>query len=95
MSIKTSNQPRELLYFSDFSEKDQARIRQDYDWMDTQDIEFNHGFFRYRGNIYHLQDFVRYSGDYWDGRLGLNYFAAVLIKLTSDCDHVIVGFQSI
>jgi hypothetical protein len=24
----------------------------------------------------------------------LNYFAAVLIKLTSDCDHVVVGFQS-
>jgi len=81
MSIKTNNQPRELLYLSDFSEKDQA-------------IEFNYGFFRYRGNIYHLQDFVRYSGDYWDGCLGLNYFAAVLIKLTSDCDHVVVGFQS-
>jgi len=93
MSIKTNNQPRELLYLSDFSEKDQAKIRQDYDWMDN--IECDYGFFRYRGNIYNLQNFVRYSDEYWDGCHGLNYFAAVLVKLTSDCDHVIVGFQSI
>ena len=95
MSIKTNNQPRELLYLSDFSEKDQTKIRQDYDWMDKEDIECNYGFFRHPDNIYHLQDFVRYPDNFWDGCHGLNCFAAVLIKLTSDCEHVIVGFQSI
>ena len=95
MSIKTNSQARELLYLSDFSEKDQTKIRQDYNWMDREDIEVNYGFFRYRGNIYHLQDFARYSDDYWDGCYGLNYFAAVLIKLTNDCDRVVVGFRSI
>lgn len=95
MSIKTNNQPRELLYLSDFTEKEQIKIRHDYDWMDKEDIDCNYGFFRYRGNIYHLQDFERHSGPFWDGCHGLNYFAAVLIKLTGDCDHVIVGFQVI
>ena len=94
MSIKTNNQPRELLYLSDFSNKDQTKIRSDYDWMEEDDLEFNYGFFRYRGIIYHLQDFSRHTGDFWDGCHGLNYFAAVLIKLTDDCDHVIVGFES-
>lgn len=95
MSIKTNNQPRQLLYLSDFSERDQAKIRQDYDWMDKDDIEFNYGFFKYRGTIFHLQDFQRYSDNSWDGCYGLNYFASILIKLTDDYDHIIVGFQSI
>lgn len=94
MSIKTNNHARELLYLSDFNEKDQAKIRADYDWMDKDDLELDYGFFRYRGMIFHLQDFARYSGDFWDGCYGLNYFAAVLIKLSNDCDHIIVGFES-
>ncbi len=94
MPIKTNNQPRDLLYLLDFSEKEQSKIRRDYDWMDKEDLEFNHGFFRYRGTVYHLQDFARYSDNYWDGCHGVNYFAAILIKLTSDCEQVIVGFYS-
>jgi hypothetical protein len=94
MSIKTNNQPRELLYLSDFSDKDQAKIRRDYDWMEEYDLEFNYGFFKYRGMIFHLQDFSIYNGDFWDGCHGLNYFAAVLIKLTDDCDHIVLGFES-
>ena len=95
MSIKTNNQARELLYLSDFNDRDQAKIRRNYDWMEKDDIEFNYGFFKYRGMIFHLQDFARYTDDFWDGYYGLNYFAAVLIKLKEDCDHVVVGFQSI
>lgn len=94
MSIKTNNQPRKLLYLSDFNDKDQAKIRRDYDWMEIDDLEFPYGFFKYRGMIFHLQDFSRYNGDFWDGCHGLNYFAAVLIKLTDDCDHIILGFES-
>ena len=96
MSIKTNNHARKLLYLSDFNEKDQAKIRADYDWMDKNDLEFDYGFFRYRGVVYHLQDFSRYSDDFWDGCHGVNCFAAVLIKLLDerDCNHVIVGFES-
>ena len=95
MSIKTNNQARNLLYLSDFSEREQTKIRENYDWMDKEDIEYNYGFFRYRGIVYHLQDFQHYSGESWDGCYGLNYFASILIKLTSDCNHVIVGFHSV
>jgi hypothetical protein len=94
MSIKTNNHPRELLYLSDFNDKDQAKIRRDYDWMEIDDLEFPYGFFKYRGMTFHLQDFSRYNGDFWDGYHGLNYFAAVLIKLTDDCDHIVLGFES-
>lgn len=98
MTIKTNNCPRPLLYLWDFSESDQAKIRSQYDWMDTEDLECNYGFFKYQGYFYHLQDFLRVScestGDLvgWDGYTNDSYFSGVLIKLVdNNCDNVIVG----
>ena len=94
-TITTNNQPRELMYLSDFSEAEQQQIRSDYDWMEPEDLECNYGFFRYRSSVYHLQDFVRVTGadelQDWDGYHSDSYFSGVLIRLTEDCDHVVVG----
>ena len=46
MKITTNNQPRDLLTLWEFSEKEQAQIRSDYDWLD--DIESDCCFFRYK-----------------------------------------------
>lgn len=98
MNITTNNQPRELKYLHDFSASDQDKIRKQYDWMDPSDLESNYGFFKYRGCIYHLQDFLRVAnestGDLagWDGYSSDSYFSGTVIKLADDdCDYVIVG----
>lgn len=99
MNITTNNQPRELKYLSDFSLSDQDKIRKQYDWMDSDDLECNYGFFKYCGHIYHLQDFLRVAdeatGDLagWDGYTSDSYFSGTLIKLVDDdCDRVVVGY---
>jgi hypothetical protein len=94
-TITTNNQPRELLYLCDFSEVEQQQIRSDYDWMEPDDIDCNFGFFKYRSNVYHLQDFMRAEGNNafqgWDGYHSDSYFSGVLIRLTEDCESVVVG----
>jgi hypothetical protein len=97
MTIKTNNVPRPLMHLGDFSEPIQLEIRKDYDWMDSQDIESNFGFFVYRGQVYHLQDFMRvtdvsdpsFSG--WDGYTSDTVWSGTLVKLTEDCGFVVVG----
>lgn len=98
MNITTNNVPRDLLYLSDFSSSDQTKIRNQYDWMDAEDLECKFGFFKYRGCFYHLQDFMRVAneatGDLvgWDGYAGDSFFSGTLIKLVdNNCEQVIVG----
>lgn len=98
MNITTNNVPRELKYLSDFSAFEQDKIRSQYDWMDSDDLEYNYGFFKYRNCYYHLQDFIRASnestGDLveWDGYSSDSFFSGTLIKFVdNDCDRVIVG----
>ena len=95
MTIKTNNQPRALKCLFEFSAKQQARIRSDFDWLD--EIESDCSFFEYRGLVYHLEEFLRVptgSDDAtqgWDGFAADSYFSGTLVKLCSDCDFVIVG----
>lgn len=98
MNITTNNVPRELKYLSDFNASDQDKIRSQYDWMDSNDLECNYGFFKYRNCFYHLQDFIRVAnestGDLigWDGYSSDSFFSGTLIQFVeNDCDHVIVG----
>ena len=93
-TITTNNQPRELMYLSDFSEAEQQQIRSDYDWMEPEELETGCGFFRYRSSVYHLQNFMRVSEanelQGWHGYVGETWFSGVLIKLV-DSDSIIVG----
>ena len=98
MNIKTNNQPHELKFLGDFNSTDQAKIRAQYDWMEPDDLEFNYGFFKYRGCFYHLSDFMRTSSeatgglDDWEGYAGDSYFSGTVMKFAeNDCDNVIVG----
>ena len=98
MNITTNNVPRDLLYLCDFSAADQDKIRKQYDWMKPNDLECNHGFFKYRGCIYHLQEFLTTDNvasgalTEWDGFAGDSAYSGTLIRLAdNDCDRVIVG----
>ena len=95
--IKTNNQPRDLLSFWDFTKAEQQQIRQDFDWL--EDLEFNWGYFKYRGQIEHISSFssthncpTAFEG--WDGYMSNSYFSGLLIKLTPDCDQVICARYS-
>ena len=85
------------MHLGDFSEPIQLEIRKDYDWMDPQDIECNFGFFVYRGQVYHLQDFMRVTDvsdpdlNGWDGYVSDSVWSGTLVKLTEDCGFVVVG----
>tara|TARA_B100000459_G_C8579513_1_gene202588 strand:+ start:414 stop:719 length:306 start_codon:yes stop_codon:yes gene_type:complete len=97
LTIKTNNVPRPLMHFGDFNETIQLKIRKEYDWMESQDIESNFGFFVYCGQVYHLQDFMRVTDvsdpdlNGWDGYASDSVWSGTLVKLTEDCDFVIVG----
>ena len=94
LRVVSNNQPRDLLSFWDFSEKDQRTIRKEFDWM--EDLEDDSMFFKYRGHIYNAGEFLRDgTPDGWDGNAPDSYFSGVLVKLTDDCEAVICGRWSV
>jgi len=94
-TIKTNNQPRELMYLADFPLARQQQIRSDFDWM--EDIDSTQGFFEYRSTVHHLENFLRVNAGTddvtqgWDGYKAESYFTGTLVRLCSDPDFVIVG----
>ena len=90
-TIKTNNQPRDLLSVWDFDIHDQFQIRKDFDWL--EDLENDSCFFKYRGTIHHLRDFLRCNADAFDDWHGVSadtYFSGTLIKVLDD-GQIIVG----
>jgi hypothetical protein len=62
--------------------------KKDYNWMDQEELETSN-FFRYRGSVYSIQDFMRIENgpdefNGWDGYLSDTFFSGVLIKLSED-----------
>ena len=90
MKITTNNQPRELLSFFEFSRREQTQIRREFDWL--TDIEESTDFFKYKGEIYHLSDFMKSESiDGWAGCKADSYFSGLVVKISEDCESVIVG----
>jgi hypothetical protein len=54
MKIKTNNKPRPVIYGYELS----AKEAKDFDYIDPEEMS-GHAFFRYRGQIYDLGEFVR------------------------------------
>jgi hypothetical protein len=93
MTIKTNNQPRDLLTVWDFSRKDQAKIREKFDWL--EDIESDSTFFKYKGWIYNLSEFMAGGAKGWDGSKAESWSCGVLVKVSSDSEQVTCGWWSI
>ena len=60
--------------------------------------EFDNGagsqFFRYRGNVYSLGDFMRFdSPNEWDGYLSTSVFSAILVKISKNGESVLVASE--
>lgn len=72
--------------------------RQNFDYYDDEEIMCQN-FFRYKGELYDLGDFMRVpSGSYlayygWQGSSATSAFSAMLIKLSNDGERVMVALQ--
>ena len=86
MTIKTNNQYRNLMSAHELSP---AELKA-FDYLGEDEGTF----FRYRGNVYDLGEFMRTdSKDLkgWDGFSADTYFSGVAVKLSEDGDQVKVA----
>lgn len=92
MKIITNNQPRQLIYGYELTEKQ----KQDFDYLDDID---NQDFVRYKGNLYDVSEFIStfYQCDSlkdWDGYSSDSYFSGVLIKMIDSDTAIMASYYS-
>lgn len=91
IKITTNNHPRPIIEGYELSDSE----RKEFDYYDWDNIMPE--FFRYKGELYDLDEFMATSGNYpdsikkWDGIQSDTYFSGLVIKYTPDHEHVIVG----
>lgn len=94
LTIRTNNKPRPIIDAYELTEKE----RQEFDYLDWQAIDRgvdSASFFRYKGRIYDLGEFMRVEvgsplSD-WVGVSPNSYFSGLVAKYTEDREHIIVG----
>lgn len=88
LEIITNNQPRNLLYGSELTDKQ----KEDFDYIDDID---SHDFISYKGHIYDPSEFMRTEekGDFaaWQGYSSDSAFSGVLLRYTEDQEQVIMA----
>ena len=90
VTINTNHQWRDLTYRSDVPAK---VLADQFDYQNPDDVV--DGFFCYRGHWYHLDEFMKVSGNAdlkdWDGYSSDSYFSGVVIKLSNDGEQIKIG----
>ena len=91
MKVKTDHKWRNMLYGYELTEKEKG----EFDYISPEDIDAS-SFFRYKGRVYYVGDFMVISGDDtalqgWDGYAPDSYFSGVVVKLSRDCEQYRVG----
>lgn len=94
LTIRTNNQPRPIIDAYELTEKE----RQEFDYLDWQAIdrgEDGASFFRYKGQIYDLGEFMRVEAGSplsdWGGYSADYFSSGLVVKYTEDGEHAIVG----
>ena len=84
ITIKTNNLPRDTFYIWQLNNKEQNKIRKQFDYYTEEELE-EQTFFKYQGYWYCLSDFLRVENNEtfkdWDGYSSDSYFSGTLIKL--------------
>lgn len=81
MLVRTNKKPREFLEAPTASDKGK------FDYLPKDEDQ---GFFRFKGSVYHLSQFMRYPDPYWTGVYNSSMTTGVLVKLLDD-GRLIVG----
>ncbi len=89
MKIITNNHYRQIVYFHELETHEQDELKDSYDTVEES------SFFRYRGHVYDLNDFLRINEQWgkgtlrdWDGCCNETIFSSVLVKY-SECGEAI------
>lgn len=97
MKITTNNVPRAFIDACELTTKEREQF--DYlDWPKIDQGEDSATFFRYKGQLYSLDQFMgtEIGGDLakagWQGYYADSFFSGVLVKYADDTDYVIVGW---
>lgn len=86
--IVTNNNWRPVLHWHDLTEKEQDEVKDNYETVKDST------FFRYKKQIYDLNDFLRVGEDLchnWDGYMSETAFSAILVKYSKSNDSLRVG----
>lgn len=100
LTIRTNNAPRDVLNWFALAPHEQA----EFDYLETEDAQCGASFFRYKGNVYDLGEFMRCPTSHasnpqmrdagfhlWDGYSNDSYFSGIVVRYVQDCERVIVG----
>jgi len=91
VTIKTNNHWRQFVYRYDVPSK---VLADQFDYLSDDVID---GFFKYRGNWYHLDEFMRIENNpdsefsQWHGYSGDSYFSGIVIRISKDADTYQIG----
>lgn len=88
LTIRTNNVPRQLIYGYQLTEAE----REEFDYLDDDALD-SQDFFRFKGKVYDLSQFLRCEGSElteWEGYSPDSYFSGLVVKYAED-DSVIVG----
>lgn len=87
-TIKTNNIPRDVVTGAQLNDREKA----EFDYYTNDELD-NASFFRYKGNVYDVGEFL-YAPEPlepWQGHSPTSYFSGVVIRYTDDMESVIVG----
>lgn len=96
ITIITNRVPRDVVDAWDLTEKERKEFDH-LDWNALEAGEYGRSFFRYKGEVYELDDFQRVPdglfdpGSYWDGYISDSFFSGILVKWTDDLEQIVVG----
>lgn len=100
MQIITNNVPRDVIYGYELTVEEQKEF--DYLNWDKPDQDNDiHNFFRYKGQLYDLEEFqpttelhspeVKELKDGWQGYQSDTFFSGTLIRYVEDYERIVVG----
>ena len=89
-TVITNNQPRDIIYGFELTEKESA----EFDYYSSDELN-SASFFRYRGQVYDMGQFMRTSGELsaqgWHGIATDTYFSGTVVRIDPDGESVTVG----
>ena len=97
LRIVTNNVPRDVLYDYELTADERAEF--DYlKWDAIERGEDSATFFRYKGRLYDLGEFMTTRGMpefsplvKWDGYHSDSFFSGIVVRYVEECERVIVG----
>lgn len=97
LTIVTNNVPREVINGWQLTADERAEFDY-YDW-DGDDAEgLEQSFFRYKGELHDLGEFMRWESGpddhpfyQWDGYQSDSFFSGLLVRYCEDWEYVVVG----